>query len=182
MIKSIGLVLAFTILTSGLALSQSRGAARAYYDKEFKVGFKYPANWDRVVTRNPVGDGTQIDVVVVSPPRAHRGQLFEGGVTISVSKGMVSEKSCNEFTEPYGDGSRKPVRTRPGSMTFYKVAEAIVNQGTVEQNDTYDTFHEGKCYSVSLSVQRKNISKPDQNVRMVNDGLDTVLRTLYFGK
>ncbi|HBB95345.1 MAG TPA: hypothetical protein DC054_08125 [Blastocatellia bacterium] len=173
MIKSIGLVLAFTILNSGLALSQSRGASRAYYDKEFKVGFRYPANWDRVVTKNPVGDGTEIVVVVVSPPaRTHRGQSFEGGVTISVSKGTVSEKACNEFTEPYGDGSRKPVKTRPGNMTFCKVAEAIVNQGTVEQNDTYDIFHEGKCYSVGLSVQRKNISKPDQNVRMVNDGLD----------
>lgn len=183
MIKRVGWVLAFMILASGMAVSQSRGASRAYYDKEFKIGFRYPANWDRVVTKNPVGDGTEIQVVVVSPPaKAHRGQLYEGGVTISVSNGKVSEKACTEFTEPYGDGSKKAVRTLIGNMTFYKFSEVIVNQSTAEQNDMYDIFHDSRCYSVGLSLERKNSPRPDQNVRMVNEGLDTILHTFYFGK
>lgn len=176
------LSLAFLIIAFVTAASQPSGKLREYYDQEFKLGFKYPANWDRDVTKNPVALGTFIQVVVVSPPvRMHRGQLFDAFVSVVVSKDRVSENACNEFTEPSGDGSKKPVKIQAGSLTFYKISDVVTYEGTREQTDLYNIFHDGRCYSIALSVQRKDVKVLDRNVKMVNDGADSILRTLYFG-
>ena len=183
MIIRILLSLAFLIIASVTAASQPAGKLREYYDQEFKFGFKYPANWERVVTKNPIALETYILVVVVSPPaRMNRGQLFEASVSLDVSKGSVSEKACIEFNEPpLTDGSQKPNTVQVGSLTFYKVSDAVTNEGTREQTDVYRAFHGGRCYDVSMTVQRKDVGKIDRNVKMVNDGVNSILRTLYFG-
>lgn len=177
------LSLAFLIGASVTAASQPAGKLREYYDQEFKFGFKYPANWERVVTKNPIALETYIQVVVLSPPtRMNRGQLFEASVSVDVSKGSVSEKACIEFNEPpLTDGSQKPNRVQVASLTFHKVSDVVTNEGTREQTDVYRTFHSGRCYDVVMSIQRKDVKVMDQNVKMVNDGVHSILRTLYFG-
>ena len=183
MIKKMGLVIAFTILASGVAASQSRGGSRGYYNKEFKIGFRYPANWDVVVTNAPIGDETFKSLVVVSPPaRALRGRLIETDVTILIDNGKVTEAACNKFTDSTGDNSTKPEKKKIGNLTFYEVSGGDVAAGTVEETDIYQTFHAGRCYAVALTLHRQNGKKPDQNVRMVNNGFDTIIRTFYFGK
>ena len=177
------LSLALLITAFVTTVSQPSAKLREYYDQEFKFGFKYPANWDRVVTKNPIALETYIQVVVVSPPaKMNRGQLFESSVSVDISKGSVTEKACIEFNEPpLTDGSQKPSTVQAGSLTFYKVSGVVTNEGQREQTDVYRTFHGGRCYDVSMTVQRKDVKVIDRNVKMVNDGVDSILRTLYFG-
>lgn len=175
------LLCSFLILPFATSFSQSPGKLRQYYDKEFKVGFKYPANWEGTFEKNPVALGTFISVAAVGPTsRMLRGQLFEALVELEVSKDQISEQACDEFTEPVGDGTKKPVKVRLGDHVFYKVSSRITNLNTLEQSETYNTFHEGRCYSVGFAMQRKIVKTQDQNVKAVNDGFATVLRTLYF--
>src|SRR6267143_2689111 len=99
MIKRMGLVLAFTILALGLAVSQS-GKWRAYYDKEFKVGFRYPAQWEFDDAKKPIDDEPGFTLLAtVSPPEtSFRGQLHQASATIAV--GTIGEPACRVFTPP----------------------------------------------------------------------------------
>jgi hypothetical protein len=59
--------------------------------------------------------------------------------------------------------------------------------GTVYHRRTYRTFHDGKCYEVSLELQTGNMAAYDEGtVKAVNNKMifnlpETVVRTLYFG-
>jgi len=84
--------------------------------------------------------------------------------------------------EPSSDPEpTKPIRTKVGIITFYKVSSGDAAMGTAEETDTYRTFHDGRCYEVSPMVRRQN-GPLDRAVRMANNGLGSILRTLYFGK
>ena len=180
MIKRMGLVLAFTILASGLALSQS-AKRRAYYNKEFKVGFKYPANWQLDDAKKPMDDEPGFTLLAdVSPPeRSLRGQLHQASATIAA--GTVSEAACKAFLNPNGE-STKPRRMKIGKIIFYKVSSSDGAAGSVGETDTYRTLHAGRCYEISLMTFRRNGVKPDRTVRMVDHSLDAIFRSFYFGK
>lgn len=180
MIKKMGLVLTFTILVSGLALSQP-GKLRAYYNKEFKAGFRYPANWQFDDAKKPMDEEPGFTLLAkVSPPEnSYRGQLHEASATIAA--GTVSEAACKVFSNPNGESTR-PRRMKVGNITFYKVSSADGAAGSVGETDTYRTFHGGKCYEISLMTFRQNGVKPDRTVRMVGKGLGAILRAFYFGK
>jgi hypothetical protein len=183
MIKRVGLVLAFIILAAGIAGSEARRPSRGYYNKEFKIGFKYPANWDVVVTNAPIGDETFKSLVMVSPrERALRGRLIEADVTILIANAKLTEAVCNKFTDDAGANLTQPAKKKIGNLTFYEVSSGDVAAGTVEETDTYRTFHAGRCYALALTLHRQNTKQPDQNVRMVSNGFDTIVRTFYFGK
>ena len=126
MIKRICLILVFTILASGMAAPQSRGGLRGYYNKEFKVGFRYPANWEFDDARKPVDDEPGFTLLAkVSPPESSfRGQLHQASATIAV--GTIGESACRVFTPPNSAESTKPVREKIGTITFYKVSSGDV--------------------------------------------------------
>ena len=180
MIKRMGLVLAFTILASGLAVSQS-ALRRAYYNQEFKVGFKYPANWQLDDAKKPLDDEPGFTLLAeVSPPeRALRGQLHQASAKIAA--GTVSAAACKVFSNPNGE-STKPRRLKIGKITFFKVSSSDGAAGSIGETDTYRTLHAGRCYEISLMTFRRNGVKPDRTVRMVDQGLDAILRSFYFGK
>jgi len=174
-----GLVLAFTILASGLALSQS-AKRRAYYNKDLKVGFKYPASWQLDDAKKPMDQPEFTLLAEVSPPeRALRGQLHQASATIAA--GTVSAAACKVFSNPNGE-STKPRRMKIGKITFHKVSSSDGAAGSVGETDTYRTLHAGSCYEISLMTFRRNGVKPDRTVRMVDHDLDAIFRSFYFGK
>ena len=165
-----------------MAGSQSRGGPRGYYNKEFKVGSRYPSNWEVDDAKGTLDEKPGFTALAqVSPPEnSYRGpQLHSASATIAV--GSVSEKACRVFSSLDGE-STKPRRKTVGNITFCTISVGDAAAGTVEENDVYRTFHDSKCYELTLTVRRRNGVKPDRGVRMANDSLAAILRTFYFGK
>jgi len=182
MSKRMPLVLALIILAAGMAGSQSRGGPRGYYNKEFKVGFRYPPHWEFDGAKRPIDEepGFTALAQVSAPENSYRGShLHRANATIAV--GSVSEEACRVFSAP-NDDSAKPRRKMVGNITFYTVSGGDAAAGTVGETEIYRTFHDGRCFEVTLLVLRRNGVKPDRGVRMANDSLAAILRTFYFGK
>src|SRR2546426_11906152 len=174
MIKRIWMILAFTILAAGLAMSQS-GKWHAYYNKEFKVGFRYPAHWKFAGANRPMDDEASFtSLAEVSPPKT------DGTITIGVGK--ISEAACKVFPASSDPESNKPVTKRVGNITFYHVDNSDVGMGHWEETDIYRTFHDGRCYEVRLMARGLNDPRYHESGGGIIKRLNTILRTLYFGK
>ena len=176
------LVLALIIIAAGIAGSQSRGGPRGYYNKEFKVGFRYPSHWEVDDGKGTLDEEPGFTALAQAgpPENSYRGsQLHSASATIAV--GSVSEKACKVFSSLEGE-STKPRRKTIGNITFYTISVGDAAAGTVEENEIYRTFHDGKCFELTLTVRRRNGVKPDRGVSMVNNNLAAILRTFYFGK
>lgn len=177
----IHLIFALTVIAATTAMSQAV-KPRDYYNKEFKVGLKYPATWQLDNAKTPIDDEPGFtSIVVVSPPdSAFRGRLHQASATIAFA--TVSEAVCDDFTADSGGESTKAVKKQVGKITFYNVAGDDVAAGSAGETDIYRTFHDGRCYEINLMTVRQNGRPSDRNIRLVESQLNTILRTFYFGK
>jgi hypothetical protein len=179
----IGLLLAPMISVFG---QQTARGLRRFFSKESNVGFRYPAGWKFQPGDGSVaGDNFSRLATVYVPEKSYpRTNFSEANATVAV--GSVSEAACKEF-QPDAQ-SEKPRRIRISNLTFYTVSGEEGSAGTVYRRRNYRTFHDGKCYEVSLELQTRNMAAYDpETVKAVNDKmifnlLETVVHTLYFGK
>lgn len=185
MVRRMCLVLAFTILVSGVTVSQSPGT-HGYYNKDFKVGFRYPANWELDSGKTSIDEETGFTVLATAslPEKSYaRSNFNEAKATIEV--GNVSAATCRRL--PSDGESTKPRRKKFGNITFYTIGNAEGAAGSLYETELYRVFNSGRCYQVSLVVHTSNVLAHERGVRRVNsrivfDRLYTILRTFYFGK
>lgn len=177
----IGLLLASTMLGQ-----QTAGGLRRFYSKESKVGFRYPVGWKFQPGDGLVGGDNFSRLAIVSLPEKSypRTNFREANATLAA--GSISEADCKEFQPEVR--SDKPRKVRIGNIVFYAVTDEEGSAGTVYHRRAYRTFHDGKCYEMSLELQTGNMAAYDPGtVKRVNDKtvfnlVETVVRTLYFGK
>jgi hypothetical protein len=181
----IGFAFAPTILSFG---QQTANGLRRFYNKESKVGFRYPAGWKFQPGDGSVGGDSFSRLATVSMPEKtySRTNLREANATLSV--GSISEAACKEFQPDWQPDQPKPRKVRIGSLAFDTVSGEEGAAGTFYNRRAYRTFYDGKCYEVSLDLQMGLMAAYDPGtVKKVNDKiifnlLETVVRTLYFGK
>ena len=121
MIKRMDLVLAFTIVASGIAVPQSPGGSRAYYNKGFKVGFRYPAQWKFEGEKSPKADESGWTSLAQVSPRegSYRGtRLHEANAAIAV--GPVSEAALKCLSHPLTLSRPSPLGRRLASSRSTK--------------------------------------------------------------
>ena len=184
-----GILIGFSIAPMMLSFGQqTAGGLRRFYSKESKVGFKYPAGWKFQPGDGSVGGDTFSRLATVSiPEKAYpRTNFRDANATLSV--GSISEAACKEFQPDYQSDQPKPRKVRIGSLAFYTVSGEEGAAGSFYNRRAYRTFYDGKCYEVSLDLQMGLMAAYDPGtVKKINDKmifnlLETVVRTLYFGK
>jgi hypothetical protein len=177
------------IIGSAVIATAQTAALKNYYNKENKVGFKYPAKW-KLEAGKTNDEGKRKSLVDLDPPAASiRGQLSEASASLSVWASDL--EACKTFkdedTTPAGltreGGKRdKPVTRKVGNLTFYLIAEWEGAAGTVAADDYYHTFRDGRCYELSFSTSGHDASQPDRYQRAMDQNFKGILRSLYFGK
>jgi hypothetical protein len=181
----IGFLLAPLMLSFG---QQTAGGLRRFYSKESKVGFRYPAGWKfQPGVGSVAGDNFSRLATVSMPEKAyHRTNFREANATLSV--GSISETACKEFWPDWQADKPKPRKVKLGNLVFYTVSGEEGAAGSFYNSRAYRTFYDGKCFEASLELQAGLIAAYDPGtVKAVNDKmifnlLETVVRTLYFGK
>lgn len=167
--KRVCLALTFVILVAGVAAAQ-----KTFYDKEFKVGFKYPASVKLTKSENePEENFTNLTgVSVIQPGR----NIY--GATATLAANKITRSACKELPQA---SVESPVRQKKfGANTFFRVKELDGGMESVQQFEFYRTYHNGTCYEVRLQVgMAKN--RPTNDLSVFSK-LYTILRTMYFGK
>ena len=184
-----GILIGFSIAPMMLSFGQqTAGGLRRFYSKESKVGFRYPAGWKFQPGDGLVGGDnfSRLATVSMREKAYPRTNFREANVTLSA--GSISEATCKEFQPDYQSDTAGPRKVRIGNLMFYTVSGEEGSAGTVYHRRTYRTFQNATCYEVSLELQTGNLAAYDPGaVKRVNDKmvfnlLETVVRTLYFGK
>ena len=163
------LTLAFVLLTAGAVSAEKR-----FYNKEFKLGFKYPAASKLI--KDP-------DTIAASPnftglahiTLAHPGKgLFDG--TAAISAANITRSACRELST----AEDKPRKKKFGTVTFDKTTYVEGGMESVLPVELYRTFHNDICYEIRLMVGMEKYPKHPINDRPGFEQLYTILRTLYF--
>lgn len=184
-----GVLFGFSIAPMMLSFGQqTSGGLRRFYSTESKVGFRYPAGWKFQPGDRSVGgdDFSRLATVSIPEKSYPRTNFREANATLNV--GSISEAACQEFQPDWPSSKPKPRRVRIGNLGFYAVADEEGAAGTFYSRRAYRTFYDAKCYEVSLDLQMGLMAAYDPGtVKKVNDKmifnlLETVVRTLYFGK
>jgi hypothetical protein len=163
---------------------------KSYYNQENKIGFKYPANW-KLDAGKTADKGNRKTLVDLDPPAASlRGQLVAAGASLNVWASDLA--ACKTFkdedTTPAGltrEGGEKdkPVTRKVGNLTFYLIAEFEGAAGTINTDDYYHTFRDGRCYELFFQTEYHNLTpKPDRYRAAMDQHFKAILRSLYFGK
>lgn len=182
-----GVLLAILLAPAMLvSAQQTTGSLRRFYSKELKVGFRYPAGWKFELGDGLVGGDNFRRLAKVTVPEKSYPRTNFTDATASLVAGSVSEAACREFQPDVPPA--KPRKIQIGNLAFYVVSVEEGAAGTFYRRRIYRTFHDAKCYEVSLDLQTANMAAYDPGtVKAVNDKMvfnlmETVVRTLYFGK
>jgi hypothetical protein len=181
MLERILLVVLLTITCAAIATAQT-AALKNYYNAEYKVGFKYPANWKLGKENSKVDDEPGFTAVADLDPAASsiRGQLKEAAGKLSV--GQTDEAACKVYTIPITPDRDKPVATKVGPLTFYRMSGSDGAAGSIGYTDFYRIFHGGRCYELSFMKFQLNARDKDRYVRAIEQQFNAILGSLYFGK
>ncbi len=167
--KKMCLALTFLILAAGVAAAQ-----KTFFNKEYKVGFKYPATVKLTKSENEPEENfknlTGVSVI-------HPGRNI-GGATATLAANKITRAACKELPQA---SVESPVRLKKfGSNTFYRATEMDGGMESVQQFEFYRTYHSGTCYEVRIQVgMAKN--RPTNDLSAFSK-LYTILRTMYFRK
>ena len=165
--KRICLVLTFVILTSEAVVAQ-----KTFYNKEYKVGFKYPATVKLTKGENEPEENfknlTGVSVI-------HPGRNIEGA-TATLAASKITLEACKELPQASDENKRRLKKF--GANTFYRVTEMDGGMESVQEFEFYRTYHNGTCYEIRIQVgMAKN--RPTTDLSAFSK-LYTILRTMYF--
>ncbi len=167
----------FTALIFVLLTACSAAAQMSFYDKEFKVGFKYPATMKAISTEASwaANDGFK-GLGAVSLRKLHRGVLNASAI---LSAGAMTQQACDQFADAF-DEKDKPQQVKFGTMAYKKIE--WVNGGTESEGtvEDYRIYRGGVCYqfTVGATGQRHPLADTTSSVSQ----LRALLTTLHFGK
>lgn len=180
MLRRILLVVLLTIAFATLATAQTAGL-KSYYNREYKVGLKYPTNW-KLTKQND--DGKDVHLAWFDPPKASlRGQLRKASVGLWVSATKFDEAECLSFRDESTKWEQaNPVAKKVGTLTFYQKTASDGDVDTGRNASYYRIFHGGKCYNLMFDTFEVNAPEDDRYVKTVKQQFDAILHSLYFGK
>lgn len=167
-------IILLIIGSAAIATAQTT-ALKRYYNKENKVGFRYPATWKLSTKDMRATDEGFTGLAEVSIPKT--GKNVSAFATVSASK-RTADKCKVGFDD---SGVEKPKRVKMGALRFYKGEEVEGGMETVTPLEHYETFHNGVCYDVTLALPQAKYAKGINDKALFNQ-LYVVLRTFYFGK
>ncbi len=172
-----------------LAAVGAASAQKNFYDKENKVGFKYPSTW-KVATPEKSAEAPAEGVMrmvaeVEMPDKLYpRTNFGGGGATVSALPAPTG--GCRAVLAA---GYEKPVKWRKvtvGGKSFDRFDDSEGEMGRFYTRHTFRTLHGGNCYEVVLEVKTEsNNAFPSSKIKDVNTdtvlaSLETIVRSLYF--
>jgi len=186
MIKSILLVVLLTIASAVVATAQT-AALKTYYNKESKVGFKYPAaKWKVAKEESQYWTGEEpgftllADVMRNDP--ALPGSLSQ--VEVSLKTAAIDEATCTAMRiENFNtdDPAAKPTAKKIGTRTFYHLTGSDGAMGRASIMQFYRTFNDGKCYELGFMTYGSNDgAKRSRADKTMDQQFSAILRSLYF--
>jgi hypothetical protein len=171
-----------------LAAVGAASAQKNFYDKDNKVGFKYPSTWkvatpDKAAAGGAPGDMKEVAEVSM-PDKLYPGTNFEGGKA-TVSALPAPAGGCSAIL---ADGYEKPVKWRKvtvGGKSFDRFDDGDGATGHYYTRHTFRTLHGGSCYEVVLEVATTNVGMLPHKVKHLNidtvlASMETIVRSLYF--
>ena len=169
-----------TIASAFIATAQGN-TLKSYYNKENKVGLKYPANW-KLTKQND--DGKDIHLDWFEPSKtALRGHLRKASVGLWIYGAKVDEAECLSFKDESANWEQeKPVAKKIGNLTLHQKTASDGAAGSVGTSDYYRIFHGGQCYTLMFERFQINTPQEDRYVKAVKRQVDAILHSFYFGK
>ena len=165
--KRVILALMFAVVAVGGAAGQKN-----YYNKEYKVGFRYPATVKLSKADNePEENFKNLTGISVLRPGKN---IY--GATASLAASKISHEACDEMPQANIENKRRIKRFGPN--TYYRVSELDGGMESVQQFEFYRIFRNRTCYEIRIQVgMAKNVPTNDMSAY---SKLYTILRTMYF--
>ena len=160
--------LVFVVLTAGSAAAQ-----KSFYNKEFKVGFKYPATMKSREAESVADDGFK-NLGEVSLLKTRRG-VYNAAATLSA--GTMTQQACTKFAN---DPDQKRRRVKFGTVAYEKIEWTDGGMESETPMEIYRIHHGGVCYQFTLGATERRHPLADGTSARAQ--LHAVLRTLYFSK
>ncbi len=167
--KKICLALTFVVMAAGMVAAQ-----KTFYNKEYKVGFKYPATLKIAKSQADPEEGFKnlTEAIVIHPGR----HIF--GATATLAAGKVTREACKAMPQASEEEKARPKRF--GATTFYKVSELDGGMESVQQFEFYRTFQNNTCYQITLQVGMAKNTRGPVDEKSAFAKLYNVLSTMYF--
>src|SRR5207253_901983 len=129
--KKICLALTFVFLVAGVASAQS-----SFYNKEFKVGFRYPASM-RLSTKadDLVVLDQSLKGLAMATLRNPGPGIYDADATISA--GAMTRDACTALS-----ANDEPQKKRFGAITYDKTEMTEGGMESVHPMEFYRTYHE----------------------------------------
>jgi|ERR1051326_358405 hypothetical protein len=185
MIKRVHLVVLMTIASAVIATAQ-KATFKTYYNKENKVGFKYPAaKWKVAKEESQYWGGVEEPgftslVDLMRDDAALPGSVFQAEVSLKTA--AIDEATCmamkiGNLTDP----NIKPVAKKIGARTFSYLTDSEGATGHASITQFYRTFNDGRCYELGfMTWGANNGAKRDRSDKAMDQQFSALLRSLYF--
>lgn len=163
-----------------LAAVSAASAQKNFYDKENKVGFKYPSTWK--LEKPETGEVEFMKEIshVSLPPKSYPGTNFQGGTATLSSFKFVKDQlpvTCSDV--PFGGYAKEQVwrKVKVGGRSLERFDD---QDGPNRKNRRFRVARNGMCYEVWLQVATKSGKVKHVDSNAVFASLETVVRSLYF--
>jgi hypothetical protein len=158
-----------------LAAVGAASAQKDFYDKEKKVGFKYPSAWKLEMPEKGKSEWMEEISHVSLPPKSYPGTNFQGGTATLSSYTFAKDESPDCPDVPFGGYAKQQVwrKVKVGGKSFDRFDDTSGHR--------FRTAHNGTCYEVWLQVattRSRRAKRVDTNAVFAK--LETVVRSLYF--
>lgn len=171
------LTIAFAVITTA-----QTAPVKNYYNKENKVGFKYPATrWKMGKEESNYMSGEEpgftVLVDITRDDNALPGAIMQAEVSLKTT--AIDKATCTAMEigniDPY-----KPVAKKIGNRTFYYVETSEGATGHSSETQFYRTFNDGRCYELAFVTYGENSKNRFQSDKLMERQFSAILRSLYF--
>ena len=171
------LIIAFVLIGT----AQTTGL-KDYYNKENKVGFKYPAKkWKMEKEESQYVSGEESGFNLLADIRREDNALPENisEAEVSLKTAALDEPTCTAMKidnlNPY-----KTIAKKIGTRKFYYVETDDGSAGHISVTQFYRTFNDGRCYELAFTTFGENTRKRAQSNKIMDQQFNSILRSLYF--
>lgn len=177
------------------ALVSGPGATRTYHDRNYKISFDYPANWQFTDKDHEISTfrldartadrKTLLRAVTALPDNPYPASTFTGAfVYLSVTPHSNQEKCAAQAS---ADKPRKLDRSEIAGLSFVHGHEEQKTICTVERDEIYTTYRKGACYRFDLAMNNfcggevsgvKDVT--EQELDTVRTRMESIIGTVRF--